>query len=99
MEKKRRRGGQPGNKNALGNHGGAPPGNRNAAGHGAPLRNKNAVTHGLYENILLPTPFNQLVVRIMERKGMAPTWKNFHEVRKQLLNGPFSYLKEFKNGL
>lgn len=33
---KRRKGGQPGNKNALGNRGGAPHGNR------------NAVTHGLY---------------------------------------------------
>lgn len=34
---KRKRGGQPGNKNALGNRGG-----------GAPYGNKNAVTHGAY---------------------------------------------------
>lgn len=36
------RGGQPGNKNAIGNKGGA-----------APLGNKNAVTHGAYETIYL----------------------------------------------
>ena len=35
----KRRGGQPGNKNAVGNRGGAPYGN------------KNSVTHGLYEKI------------------------------------------------
>lgn len=32
---KRKRGGQPGNKNAVGNNGGAPPGNKNAWKHGA----------------------------------------------------------------
>lgn len=37
----RMRGGQPGNRNAVGNHGGAPKGN------------KNRLTHGLYEKITL----------------------------------------------
>ncbi|WP_195614500.1 phage terminase small subunit [Intestinimonas butyriciproducens] len=32
---KRKQGGQPGNKNAKGNHGGAPPGNKNGWRHGA----------------------------------------------------------------
>jgi hypothetical protein len=45
---KRSRGGQPGNKNAVGNKGGAPYGNTNASGHGAPRGNRNAVVHGLY---------------------------------------------------
>ena len=39
---KRKRGGQPGNKNALGNRGG-----------GAPYGNKNAEIHGLYSQIKL----------------------------------------------
>ena len=39
---KRKRGGQPGNKNALGNSGG-----------GAPLANQNAVKHGLNSRIIL----------------------------------------------
>lgn len=32
---KRKKGGQPGNKNAVGNHGGGPPGNKNNLRHGA----------------------------------------------------------------
>ena len=47
---KRNRGGQPGNKNAIGNKGGAPIGNSNAAGYGAPKGNRNAVIHGLYSH-------------------------------------------------
>ncbi len=41
-----------GNKNAVGNSGGAPVGNKNAVGHGAPQRNSNAATHGLFRNFL-----------------------------------------------
>lgn len=84
-EAKKKRGGQPGNKNAVGNHGGAPCGNRNAAGHGAPYGNKNALKHGLYETILLPNTINLLAARIMERKGMEPTLKNFYDTRAQLI--------------
>ena len=43
---KKKRGGQPGNKNAVGH--GAPKGNKNAAGHGAPYGNCNAMQHGKY---------------------------------------------------
>lgn len=43
---KRKRGGQPGNKNAVGH--GAPKGNQNAVGHGAPWGNCNALRHGRY---------------------------------------------------
>lgn len=39
------------NKNAVGNHGGAPPGNNNAVGYGAPSENKNALVTGEYETI------------------------------------------------
>lgn len=45
-----------GNKNAAGNKGGAPRGNKNAAGNpggGAPMRNKNALIHGIYETVFL----------------------------------------------
>lgn len=46
------KGGQPNNKNALGNKGGfAPEGNKNAVGHGAPKQNKNAVTTGEFETL------------------------------------------------
>lgn len=48
----KQKGGQPGNKNAVGNSGGAPEGNQNAIGHGAPERNKNAVTTGEFETLL-----------------------------------------------
>lgn len=48
------KGGQPGNKNAVGNNGGAPGGNKNALGNngGAPKQNKNAVTTGEFETLL-----------------------------------------------
>ena len=46
------KGGQPNNKNAVGNKGGsAPEGNKNALGYGAPKRNKNAVTTGEFETL------------------------------------------------
>ncbi|PGH85779.1 hypothetical protein CN899_08030 [Bacillus thuringiensis] len=43
-----------GNKNAIGNSGNKNPkwGNKNAVGHGAPVNNKNAVTHGLYAKVV-----------------------------------------------
>ena len=46
----RKKGGQRGNKNAVGNQGGAPKNNKNAIGYGAPSGNQNATTHGLYSN-------------------------------------------------
>ncbi|MCM3223344.1 phage terminase small subunit [Bacillus cereus] len=49
------KGGAPkGNKNAKGNSGNQNPkyGNKNAVGHGAPPRNSNAVTHGLFRKYL-----------------------------------------------
>lgn len=59
----KKKGGQPGNKNALGhgapqqnrnavgNSGGAPEQNKNALGYGAPKQNKNAVTTGEFETL------------------------------------------------
>lgn len=65
-EKKERsnKGGAPkGNQNAKGNRGGPPLGNRNAAGHGAPERNSNAVTHGLFRKFL---PDDEDTIELME---------------------------------
>lgn len=66
---KRRRGGQPGNKNALGNKGGAPFGNTNAFMHGAPHGNKNAVTHGLYSHtgIYARRPFDYEALQVSDK--------------------------------
>ncbi|GAK11383.1 phage terminase small subunit [Geomicrobium sp. JCM 19039] len=52
----KRRGAPKGNQYAVGNTGGAPKGTRNAVGNSggsAPLGNKNAVTSGEYESIIL----------------------------------------------
>ncbi|MCI1696478.1 phage terminase small subunit [Aneurinibacillus aneurinilyticus] len=51
------------NKNALNNRGGPPLGSRNAAGHGAPERNSNAVTHGLFRKFL---PDDDDTIELME---------------------------------
>lgn len=85
MAVKRKRGGQPGNKNAVGNHGGAPIGNRNAVGHGAPYGNKNALKHGFYSKILLPTPLNRKIAQAMELADMEPSVELFWELKTELL--------------
>lgn len=85
VEVKRKRGGQPGNQNAIGNHGGAPIGNKNAVGHGAPFGNKNALKHGLYSRFLLPTPVNRQIVHAMELAGMEPSVTLFWELKTELL--------------
>jgi uncharacterized protein YjcR len=51
MAVKKKRGGQPGNRNAKSK--GAPKKNQNAAGHGAPKGNRNAETHGAYSTVHL----------------------------------------------
>lgn len=85
METKRKRGGQPGNKNAAGNHGGAPIGNQNAVGHGAPFCNKNALKHGFYSRFLLPTPLNRKIVHAMELAGMKPSVILFWKLKREFL--------------
>jgi uncharacterized protein YjcR len=55
-ERSKRKGAPLGNKNAAGNSSGAPPGNKRAVGNsggGAPSGNKNAVTTGEYESLML----------------------------------------------
>ncbi|MED1407753.1 phage terminase small subunit-related protein, partial [Bacillus mycoides] len=52
---KKKPGAPKGNKNAINNRGGAKKGNKNAVGNSggsAPLRNGNAVSHGLYRKYL-----------------------------------------------
>jgi uncharacterized protein YjcR len=54
--------GQPGNKNALGNRGGA-----------APLRNQNAVTHGFFSKFL-PKDTLSIMEEIQERSPVDMIW-------------------------
>ncbi len=55
--KKRKRGGQPGNKNAVGNRGGAPYGN------------KNSVTHGGYRKAHLAFAIHLYSLGLLQSKG------------------------------
>lgn len=57
-----------GNQNAVGNPGNRNPkyGNKNAVGHGAPLQNDNAVTHGFFRKHF-PEDVADLAVEIMEK--------------------------------
>lgn len=77
-KKKRNRGGQPNNKNAV--------------GYGAPYGNKNAVKHGCYKNpnqfligINPPdTPINRQVREYIEKNNMDRTIEVFNAVKKML---------------
>lgn len=81
---KRKRGGQPGNRNAAGH--GAPLGNKNAVGHGAPIGNRNAEKYGFHSRILLPTPLDDIVAYIIIDSGEKLTLARFLQVRKELFN-------------
>lgn len=72
---KRKRGGQPGNRNAVGH--GAPYGNQNAVGHGAPIGNKNAEKFGFYSRFLLPTPIDNAVADFILDRGEKLTMERF----------------------
>lgn len=81
--KSKGKGGAPkGNKNALGNSGGAPPlGNRNALGNrggdGAPIGNDRAVTHGLFRSFMPQDDETQQIMDMVEQ--MSPVdmiWQN-----------------------
>ena len=65
----KRKGGQPGNKNALG--AGAPERNKNAKGHGGtgPLGNKNAVKTGEFETLFFDT-LNPEELQLVETIGL-----------------------------
>jgi uncharacterized protein YjcR len=81
MIDKKRRGGQPGNKNAVGNCGGAPIGNTNALGYGAPKGNRNAVKHGLYGHTGIYSR------RAFDYEVLTPEGKElFHEMLKDTGN-------------
>lgn len=77
----RKKGGQPGNKNAIGNKGGAPHGNRNSIGHGAPYNNQNSVTHGLYSNtgIYAKKPLNYEALSIEDKAIVNELIKDYGE--------------------
>lgn len=64
---KRKRGGQPGNKNALGNRGGAPYGNKNAVKHGGYRKAHLAFAVHLYSLGLL-----QPKEKIQNNSNIAP---------------------------
>lgn len=66
---------------------GAQPGNQNAVGHGAPYGNQNAVKHGFYATGVywIPqTPENQEVFDFMKENGFKNTLENFNACRKLL---------------
>jgi uncharacterized protein YjcR len=57
---------------------GAPPGNKNAvgnAGGAAPLRNSNAVTHGLFQKYL-PAESLEIIQQLQERSPLDIVWDN-----------------------
>lgn len=60
----KKRGGQPGNQNAIGNSGGA-----------APIGNSNAVTHGLFQKYLPPESL-EIMEQIEKRKPIDMLWDN-----------------------
>lgn len=66
-----------GNKNAVGNSGNKNPkwGNKNAVGHGAPLQNDNAVTHGFFRKHF-PEDVADLAAEIMEKNPIDMLWEN-----------------------
>ncbi|HFR4182754.1 TPA: phage terminase small subunit [Bacillus cereus] len=65
------------NKNAVGNSGNKKPkwGNKNAIGHGAPLQNSNAVTHGFFRKHF-PEDVADLAAEIMEKNPIDMLWEN-----------------------
>ncbi|HDR7659261.1 TPA: hypothetical protein QCX68_004804 [Bacillus wiedmannii] len=65
------------NKNAVGNSGNKNPkwGNKNAVGHGAPLQNGNAVTHGFFRKHF-PEDVADLAAEIMEKNPIDMLWEN-----------------------
>jgi len=65
------------NKNAVGNSGNKNPkwGNKNAIGHGAPLQNDNAVTHGFFRKHF-PEDVADLAAEIMEKNPIDMLWEN-----------------------
>lgn len=66
-------GAPPGNQNAKGNHGGAPEGNQNAVGHGPPLRNDNAVTHGFFRKYF-PEEIQSLIEDVQQIEPLEMLW-------------------------
>lgn len=72
---KKKPGGQPGNGNAKGH--GAPQGNNNAKGNngGAPVKNHNALTHGLYAKYLPPETL-EIAQGVTEISPLDILWGN-----------------------
>lgn len=72
---KKKHGGQPGNKNAVGH--GAPKGNQNSVGHrpSAPRGNQNALTHGLYAKYL-PAETLEIAQRVVAISPLDILWGN-----------------------
>lgn len=72
------KGGQPGNKNAVGNNGGAPEGNKNALGNkggSAPEQNRNAEKYGFFSRYLPEETFS-IIQAIDEKNPLDILWEN-----------------------
>ncbi|MEI5869222.1 phage terminase small subunit [Bacillus albus] len=65
------------NANAAGNRGNTKPkwGNKNAVGHGAPVGNDNAATHGFFRKHF-PHEVADLVAEIAEKNPLDMLWEN-----------------------
>ncbi|MEH7665872.1 phage terminase small subunit [Bacillus sp. JJ689] len=78
---KKKPGAPKGNKNAVNNRGGAKKGNKNAVGNSggsAPLRNGNAVTHGLYRKYLPQEIFDlkEELIEAINNDPLAIIWES-----------------------
>lgn len=77
------------NKNAVGNSGNKNPkwGNKNAVGHGAPLQNDNAVTHGLFRKYL-PKEVYELKEELTEvfTDPLSILWENIMLQYSQIIH-------------
>lgn len=78
---KKKPGAPKGNKNAINNRGGAKKGNKNAVGNSggsAPLRNGNAVTHGLYRKYLPQEIFDlkEELIEAINNDPLAIIWES-----------------------
>lgn len=83
----RKKGGQIGNKNAVGNRGGgAPFGNKNAVGHApsVPAKNANALKHGLFSKYFTADT-RDIYEQLLNGKPLDMLWHNIIFLQAEIL--------------
>lgn len=83
----RKKGGQIGNKNAVGNRGGgAPFGNKNAVGHApsVPAKNANAKKHGLYSKFFT-AEVREIYEELRDANPLDLLWNNIIFLQAEIL--------------